>query len=89
MVTQAEYEQILESFLGELTAICASLRPEDLRKLNGMIEEVEAARDILTDPTTADNVLLSTAAGLVDEYVSRDRGRVLAESYEFYRSRNQ
>ena len=85
-MVQAEYEQILESFLGELSAICASLRPEDVRKLQGMSDEVAAARGILTDPKSTDNVLLSTALGLIDEYVSRDRARVLAESYAFYQS---
>ena len=87
MVTRAEYERILESFLGELSAICASLRLEDVRKLQGMSDEVVAAREILTDPKTTDNVLLSTAVGLIDEYVSRDRARVLAESYAFYQSK--
>ncbi len=86
MVTKAEYEQILESFLGELSAICASLRPEDVRKLQGLSDELEAAREILTDPKITDSVLLSTAVGLIDEYVARDRSRVLAESYAFYKS---
>jgi hypothetical protein len=86
MVTQTEYERIIESFLGELSAICASLGPEDVRRLDGLSKELEAAREMLGDSTTTDNVLLTTAVGLVDEYVSRDSARVFAEAYEFYQS---
>ncbi len=86
MVTSSEYARIIQSFLGELSAICASAEPEYLQKLNGFLAEVSAARQLLTDPGTSDTVLLSTAVGLVDEYVDRDGERVLRESYAFYRS---
>ena len=84
MISRQEFGRVVESFMGELGAICGSQSSADLDQLPGFDKEFREASEILRNPLTDRSVVLTTAFGLIDDFVDVAKHRVLDEAYAFY-----
>ena len=84
MISEAEFQQAVRAFMSEMSMMCVSESPESLRAIPGFRGELEEARALFRDERTPDQVVLSTAFGLVDEYVERVWRKVITSAYASY-----
>ena len=87
MVSHEGYRRVVESVLGELSALCAAMTGEEFRSFRGMSEECAAVCGLMSDPALPDVVLIATAAGLVDEGMARAGESTMSDGYHFFFSR--
>jgi hypothetical protein len=84
VLSRDEYTRAIHAFLGELSGKLIGESSSKLQQIPGLKDEASEALAVLRDPTTTLNVVLATALGLIDEYVSRAGPEPLDEAYEFY-----
>jgi hypothetical protein len=84
MLSRDQYGRAVRAFLGEMSASLIGISREKLQLIPGLLEEVQEAAELLRHPSTASNVVLATALGLIDEYVNRAGPKVLGDACAFY-----
>jgi len=84
MMNREEFARVIDAFMEELGAICTAQTPEGLRLLKEFSKEAQETKILFSDPSLADDRLLSLAFGLVDEYYGARRNAVLHEAYQYY-----
>ena len=88
MIRQEEFEAAIESFLMEMSAICAAKSERELRAIPGFYAELQESAALMRDPATDTTSLLSLSFGVIDEFVEKNRAEVMRECYEFYMDTN-
>ena len=63
MVSRADYEAVIDSFLMDMSAICGSPSEARLRELPGFAGELAEATALLRDPATPAAEILGLALG--------------------------
>lgn len=84
MMSRDDFATAIDSFLGEMSAMCAAQTPADLRHLLGFDREVQETREALRDASATSASILMAACGLVDEFAHRTWDEVIDKSYAFY-----
>jgi hypothetical protein len=84
MITQAEFEAAIESFMMEMSGICAAKSERELRALPGFLDELHESASLMRDPSTPEAQLLPLSFGLIDEFVQADREELIRECYALY-----
>jgi hypothetical protein len=83
MISQTEYEKVIESFMMEMEAIVVvqsaklSLSPESVKMLDEHFVK-------LRDSKTPSKEILAAAFALVDEFVETNHADVFKEAYALY-----
>ena len=84
MLTQSEFEHVVDSFLDELHAFCAAI---DVQNLDAMVPDkagmAEAAND-LRNPSNDLADMLGISYVLVREFIDGARSQVMKEAYYLY-----
>ena len=84
MMSQAEFEAAIESFLMEMSAICAVKSEQELRALPGFFPELEESATLMRAAAESPAALLPLSFGVVDEFVQANRAEVMPECYALY-----
>ena len=84
MVSQTDFEAVLESFMSEMSAICSAKSERELRALPGFFDELKESAVLMQDAASTPARLLPLAFGVIDEFVQANRAEVVRECYELY-----
>ncbi|HJR36677.1 MAG TPA: hypothetical protein VJ817_17105 [Gemmatimonadales bacterium] len=84
MVSQAEYEAVIEAFMMEMSAICIAKSEADLRAIPGFLEEVAESAALMRQALDSPAELLPLSFGVIDEFVSSNHAEVIRECYALY-----
>jgi hypothetical protein len=83
-LSRAEYERIIQTFLVELSHLCAEASDSQLRMMPRLGAQIPSYLIDLRDPTSDAATLLRTSFAYVDEYVGADWQRIAAAGYDAY-----
>ena len=84
MLTREEFAGAVQVFKDELSAICVQQNAAGLDSLPGFNAELREAMVTLHDPASSSEFVLSTAWGLVDEFLVRSWEASIAQAYDAY-----
>lgn len=84
MLTRDEFGLAVSHFLRELSGACLVQNQASLARLDGFLEELREALKTFRVDAVQEQVVLSTAFGLIDEFVSRTWDEHLNEAYSSY-----
>jgi hypothetical protein len=84
MLSQADFESVIESFMMELSGICAAKSEVELRALPGFLNELQESADLMREAVGTPVRLLPLSFGVVDEFVQANRAEVIRECYALY-----
>ncbi|MBX3174983.1 MAG: hypothetical protein KF709_11260 [Gemmatimonadaceae bacterium] len=84
-MTKRDFEAAIRVFLRELSPTVLSAGEESFAHLE-LRREVREARRTFGDAGASDALLLASAVGLVEEYVSSDWDRVVKIAFEAFES---
>jgi hypothetical protein len=84
MLNQADFEAVIDSFLMEMSGICAAKSEAELRRLPGFVAELEESAALMRDAVDVPTRLLPLSFGVVDQFVQANREEVIRECYALY-----
>lgn len=84
MIDRDEFARAIDSFMGEMSAICGSQAADRIKRLPALAKELREARSLLNNPAISLEQLLAIAFGAVDEYYAASREDIIDQAYAFY-----
>jgi hypothetical protein len=81
---RTEYEDAVDSFLGELSGIVGGMSDDTLMKSQEFFSELNESISLIRDHRTSPVEVLRLAVGIVDEFLNAHREKAMSEAHAFY-----
>lgn len=89
MISREDFARAIDSFMGEMSAICVSQAADRIKVLPGLAKELRETRTLLNNPAIPLEQLVAIAFGAVDEFYGANRDDIIDQAYAFYLDQNR